>query len=168
MFSLISTELSVALRSFVISVARQRPPVVAKVMDHIDDVSRAIIEKSPFIVLASATADGYPDVSPKGDPVGFVRVINEKLLAILDRPGNNRKDTFTNVLQNPFLAVIFFIPGKGETLRVTGECRIVRDQTLRERMAVNGCVPEFDRDPRRTRPDPLSKVRRAGEIVAAR
>lgn len=119
------------------------PPVVAKVMDHIDDVSRAIIEKSPFIVLASATTDGYPDVSPKGDPVGFVRVINEKFLAIPDRPGNNRKDTFTNVLQNPYLAVIFFIPGKGETLRVTGECRIVRDQTLRERMAVNGRVPEF-------------------------
>jgi PPOX class probable FMN-dependent enzyme len=119
------------------------PPVVAKVLDHIDGVSRAIIEKSPFIVLASATLDGYPDVSPKGDPVGFVRVIDEKYLAIPDRPGNNRKDTFNNILQNPYLAVIFFIPGKGETLRVTGECRIVRDEALRESMAVDDRVPEF-------------------------
>lgn len=119
------------------------PPVVAKVMDHIDQVSRGIIEKSPFIVLASATADGYPDISPKGDPAGFVRVLGEKYLAIPDRPGNRRVDTFTNLLQNPYLAVIFLIPGKGETLRVTGESRIVRDQALRESMAVNGRVPEF-------------------------
>ncbi|MEM1368012.1 MAG: MSMEG_1061 family FMN-dependent PPOX-type flavoprotein [Cyanobacteria bacterium P01_H01_bin.15] len=119
------------------------PPVIAKVMDHIDEVSHAIIKKSPFIVLASCTKDGYPDISPKGDPAGFVRVLNKKFLAIPDRPGNNRKDTFTNILQNPYLAAIFFIPGKGETLRVTGECRIVRDQKLRENMAVDGHVPEF-------------------------
>jgi PPOX class probable FMN-dependent enzyme len=119
------------------------PPVVAKVMDRIDQVSRGIIEKSPFIVLASATADGYPDISPKGDPAGFVRVLGEKYLAIPDRPGNKRVDTFTNILQNPYLAIIFMIPGKGETLRVTGESRIVRDQALRESMAVNGRVPEF-------------------------
>ena len=119
------------------------PPVVAKVMDHIDDVSREIIEKSPFILLASATVDGYPDISPKGDPFGFVKVLDEKYLAIPDRPGNRRTDTFTNILQNPYLAVIFLIPGKGETLRVTGESRIVRDQALRESMAVDGHVPEF-------------------------
>lgn len=119
------------------------PPVVAKVIDRIDQVSRRIIEKSPFIVLASATVDGYPDISPKGDPPGFVRVLGEKHLAIPDRPGNKRMDTFTNILQNPYLAVIFVIPGKGETLRVTGECRIVRDLTLRESMEVNGRVPEF-------------------------
>jgi uncharacterized protein len=119
------------------------PPVVAKVMDRIDQVSRRIIEKSPFIVLASATVDGYPDISPKGDPAGFVRVLGEKHLAIPDRPGNKRMDTFTNILQNPYLAVIFVIPGKGETLRVTGGCRIVRDLTLRESMEVNGRVPEF-------------------------
>ncbi len=118
-------------------------PVVAKVMDHIDDISRRIIEKSPFIVLASATADGYPDISPKGDPAGFVRVLGEKYLAIPDRPGNKRMDTFTNLLQNPYLAVLFLIPGKGETLRVTGESRIVRDQAVRESLAVAGRVPEF-------------------------
>lgn len=117
--------------------------VVEKVMDHIDDISRGIIEKSPFIVLASATSDGYPDISPKGDPAGFVRVLSQKYLAIPDRPGNKRMDTFTNILENPYLAAIFLIPGKGETLRVTGESRIVRDQALRESMAVNGRVPEF-------------------------
>jgi len=119
------------------------PPVVEKVIDHIDEVSRRIIEKSPFIVLASADENGYPDISPKGDPIGFVKVLNEKYLAIPDRPGNRRVDTFTNLLRNPYLAVIFLIPGKGETLRVTGECRIVRDQALREQMAVNGRVPEL-------------------------
>lgn len=118
-------------------------PVVAKVMDHIDPVSRAIIEKSPFIVMASATPDGYPDISPKGDPVGFVKVLDEKYLAIPDRPGNKRIDTFGNLLQNPYLAILFIIPGKGETLRVTGETRIVRDLTLRESMAIDGRVPEF-------------------------
>lgn len=119
------------------------PPVVAKVMDHIDAVSRAIIEKSPFVVIASATPDGYPDISPKGDPVGFVKVLDEKYLAIPDRPGNKRVDTFANLLQNPYLAILFMIPGKGETLRITGETRIVRDQALRESMAVDGRIPDF-------------------------
>lgn len=122
------------------------PPMqlaVDKVIDHIDDVSRAIIEKSPFALLASATADAYPDVSPKGDPAGFVRVIDENYIAIPDRPGNRRGDTLTNLLDNPYLAVIFLIPGKGETLRVSGECRIVRDRALRESMAVKGRVSEL-------------------------
>jgi len=119
------------------------PPVIAKVMNYLDAVSRAIIETSPFIVIASATPDGYPDISPKGDPVGFVKVLDEKYLAIPDRPGNNRVDTFGNLLKNPHLAVLFLIPGKGETLRVTGETRIVRDLPLRESLAVNGRVPEF-------------------------
>lgn len=119
------------------------PSVVAKVIDHIDSVARQIIEKSPFIVVASADAHGYPDISPKGDPEGFVRILDEKYLAIPDRPGNRRVDTFKNVLENPYLAIIFLIPGKGETLRVTGECRIVRDIALRESMAFNDRVPDF-------------------------
>jgi PPOX class probable FMN-dependent enzyme len=119
------------------------PPVLAKVMDHIDPVSQAIIEKSPFIIVASATPDGYPDLSPKGDPVGFVKVLDEKYLAIPDRPGNKRVDTFRNLLQNPYLAILFMIPGKGETLRITGQARIVRDLPLRESMAIAGRVPEF-------------------------
>jgi uncharacterized protein len=93
--------------------------------------------------MASATSDGYPDVSPKGDPVGFIKVLDEKYLAIPDRPGNKRVDTFSNLLQNPYFAILFMIPGKGETLRVTGETRIVRDLALRESMAIDGRVPEL-------------------------
>ena len=119
------------------------PSIAVKAIDHIDGVCRAIITKSPFIVMASADGRGYPDISPKGDPEGFVRILDEKHLVIPDRPGNRRVDTFQNLLQNPYLAIIFLIPGKGETLRVTGECRIVRDLSLRQSMSVKGRVPEF-------------------------
>ena len=119
------------------------PPIVEKVIDRLDDVCRAFIEKSPFVVIASANSDGNPDISPKGDPEGFVQVLDDKHLAIPDRPGNRRADTFQNLLDNPHLAIIFIIPGKGETLRVRGEARIVRDEALRKNMAVNERVPEF-------------------------
>jgi PPOX class probable FMN-dependent enzyme len=118
-------------------------PIVEKVIDRLDDVCRAFIEKSPFVVIASANSDGDPDISPKGDPEGFVQVLDDKHLAIPDRPGNRRADTFQNLLDNPHLAIIFIIPGKGETLRVRGEARIVRDEALRKNMAVNERVPEF-------------------------
>ena len=121
------------------------PPqmVVTKVIDQLDDICRAIIAKSPFIVIASASSEGYPDISPKGDPAGFVQVLDDEHLAIPDRPGNRRVDTFQNLIDNPYLAIIFIIPGKGETLRVTGEARIVRDQALRESMAIKGRAPNF-------------------------
>ncbi|SVE41830.1 uncharacterized protein METZ01_LOCUS494684, partial [marine metagenome] len=119
------------------------PPAVMKVVDRLDDVCRAYIERSSFIVIASANSDGEPDISPKGDPAGFVQIIDDKHLAIPDRPGNRRLDTFQNLLDNPRLAVIFMIPGKGETLRIRGEARIVRDEALRESMAVKGRVPDF-------------------------
>src|SRR5258705_2818538 len=83
------------------------------------------------------------DVSPKGDPPGFVQVLDDETLAIPDRPGNRRADTFSNVLQNPGVGLIFLIPGKLETLRVNGRARIVRDMALRERMAVQGKVPQI-------------------------
>ena len=95
------------------------PHVLTKVLDHIDDVSRAIIERSPFIVIASASARGYPDISPKGDPAGFVKILDEKHLAIPDRLGNRRADTFRNLLENPYLAILFMIPGKGESRRTS-------------------------------------------------
>lgn len=119
------------------------PSVVAKQIDHLDDVCKEIIAKSSFIVVASASGKGYPDISPKGDPAGFVRVLDEKYLAIPDRPGNRRVDTFKNILENPYVAIIFLIPGKGETLRVTGECRIVRDLALRQSMALKDKIPDF-------------------------
>jgi PPOX class probable FMN-dependent enzyme len=118
-------------------------PVLAKVIDHLDDICRDFIAQAPFVIVASANAAGQFDVSPKGDPAGFVRALSDKYLAIPDRPGNRRADTFTNVLQNPQVGLIFIIPGKPETLRVSGEARVVRDQALREALAIQGQIPEF-------------------------
>jgi PPOX class probable FMN-dependent enzyme len=83
------------------------------------------------------------DISPKGDPPGFVRVLDDQTLAIPDRPGNRRVDTFRNLLQNPNVALLFLIPGKQETLRVSGTARIVRDLWVREPMAVAGKLPDL-------------------------
>jgi len=119
------------------------PSAIEKSIDRLDDICKGIIAKSPFIVIASANSDGELDVSPKGDPAGFVQVLDDKHLAIPDRPGNRRADTFENLISNPHVAIIFMIPGKGETLRINGEARIVRDEPLRKSMAVNGRVPSF-------------------------
>src|SRR4029078_12524460 len=84
---------------------------VAKVVSVIDDHARRFIAHSPFVFVASAGGDGILDVSPKGDPAGFVKVLDERTLAIPDRPGNRRIDTFRNVLGNPGVGLIFLIPG---------------------------------------------------------
>src|SRR5262249_34120420 len=114
-----------------------------KQIARLDDHCRALIGASPFVLVASSDAEGRVDVSPKGDPPGFVQVLDDTTLAIPDRPGNRRADTFTNVLQNPGVGLIFLIPGKLETLRVNGRAKIVRDEALRSRMAVCGKAPEL-------------------------
>ena len=114
-----------------------------KEIDHIDDVCRRYIAVSPFVVIATRGPDGLLDVSPKGDPAGFVHVLDENTLAIPDRPGNNRLDTLENVLTNPEVALIFVIPGKGDTLRVAGHGRLVRDAALAKRLAINGREPSL-------------------------
>lgn len=114
----------------------------AKVIDRLDEICTSYIEASPFIIMASA-GENHIEVSPKGDPNGFVKVLDEKHLAIPERPGNRRADSYKNIIENPQLGVIFLIPGKLETLRISGEARIVRDLPLRESMAVNGRIPEF-------------------------
>lgn len=119
------------------------PRSLQKEITHLDVHCRALIAKSPFVLIASSDASGRMDVSPKGDPAGFVQVLDDQTLAIPDRPGNRRADTFSNVLQNPGVGLIFLIPGKLETLRVNGRARIVRDPGLRERMAVKGKTPEL-------------------------
>lgn len=124
-------------------IGKPMPQVISKVTDKLDDVCRAFIATSPFCVIASVDPDGHVDVSPKGDPVGFVEVLDDKHLAIPDRPGNRRVDTFHNLLKDPRLGMIFIIPGKSETLRISGEARIVRDEALRRSMAVNGKIPDL-------------------------
>ena len=114
-----------------------------KAVDTLDEHCRAFIASSPFMLIASSDAAGNMDISPKGDPAGFVKVLDEKTLAIPDRPGNRRGDTFRNILQNPNVGLFFFIPGKQETFRVSGKAMIVRDQWLREQMPMRSKTPDF-------------------------
>jgi PPOX class probable FMN-dependent enzyme len=114
-----------------------------KAVATLDEHCRAFIASSPFMLIASADAQGNMDISPKGDPAGFVQVLDDQTLAIPDRPGNRRGDTFRNILQNPKVGLFFFVPGKQETFRVNGNAMIVRDLWLRERMAIRGKTPEF-------------------------
>ena len=117
--------------------------VTRKTLDKLDQHCGAFIQRSPFMLLSSADANGNIDVSPNGDPEGFVRILDEHTLAIPDRPGNHRADTMENILQNPRVGLIFLIPGKTETLRVSGRAQIVRDEDLRASMAIRDRSPEF-------------------------
>lgn len=117
--------------------------VTRKTIDYMDEICRNFIENSPFITIATSDAEGNLDVSPKGDPAGFVKILNDKLLAIPDRPGNKKADTFTNILQNPNVGLIFFIPGLKETLRVNGKAKIVTDKKVLELLTCDGKLPSF-------------------------
>ena len=114
-----------------------------KVIDHIDDHCRVWIERSPFVVISSASASGAMDVSPKGDPPGFVKVVDTRTLAIPDRLGNHRGDTYINVIENPQVGLMFVVPNRREVVRVSGTARIVKDPALLESMAVNDKVPDM-------------------------
>ncbi|MBA3874392.1 MAG: pyridoxamine 5'-phosphate oxidase family protein [Anaerolineae bacterium] len=114
-----------------------------KVLPEIDEICHAFIEKSPFVLLGSIDANGNMDVSPKGDPAGFVQVMDNKTLLIPDRPGNRRGDTLSNVLQNPNIGLLFLVPGRSDTLRVNGTAQIVRDNDVRQRFIMQGKVPVF-------------------------
>jgi predicted pyridoxine 5'-phosphate oxidase superfamily flavin-nucleotide-binding protein len=98
------------------------PSVLAqkKNLDHVDAYARAFITRSPFLVLSTADADGWPDTSPRGDPPGFVIVDGPRTLLIPDRPGNNRVDSFNNVMTNPKVGLLFLVPGHPHSLRVNG------------------------------------------------
>ena len=114
-----------------------------KVSDRLNDVGRRFIEISPFIMVATKQRDGLVDVSPKGDPAGFVKVLDDKTLAIPDRLGNHRADGFVNILSDPNVAIIFLIPNHGFSLRVAGKAKIVRDSALNNSMLVNGKAPDL-------------------------
>ncbi|MFJ8664829.1 pyridoxamine 5'-phosphate oxidase family protein [Streptomyces sp. NPDC093600] len=101
------------------------------------------IRNSPFCLIATAATDGTCDVSPRGDPPGFVRILDERTLAVPDRPGNRRLDTWRNVLQNPRVGMIFLIPGRGDTLRVNGRARLVRSAPFFDDMVVRGNRPRL-------------------------
>lgn len=114
---------------------------IAKELDHVDANYAAWIAASPFFVLCSAGPGGL-DASPRGDPRGFVRVLDEKTLLCPDRRGNNRIDSLRNIIVDPRVALLFLIPGMGETLRVNGTARISADPALRESFQHKGQVPK--------------------------
>ena len=116
------------------------PAAVVKEIDHINNGYRKLIEKAPFVAVATAGPEGL-DCSPKGDAPGFVRILDDKTLAIPDRPGNNRIDGFRNIVRDPRIALLFLIPGVGETLRVNGRAAISIDPELMRSFAVNGKLP---------------------------
>jgi PPOX class probable FMN-dependent enzyme len=115
----------------------------SKILDRLDRHCRRFIAASPFVVVGSTNPFGMVDLSPKGDHAGFVRPLDDATLAIPDRLGNRRVDTFHNVLHNPGVGLIFFVPGKRETLRVTGRALLVRDHAIRSTMMDNGRMPDL-------------------------
>ena len=112
-----------------------------KVSDRLNDTAREFIALSPFIIVATKSSQGLIDVSPKGNPAGFVEVYDDKTLIIPDRLGNHRVDGFQNLLEDTNVALLFIVPGHGDTLRVAGKARIVRDAAISKRLAVNGKEP---------------------------
>ena len=126
--------------------ALMRPPsrlVTDKEIDHFDAHCRDFIGRSNFVLVASTNGRGKVDISPKGDAAGFVHVLDDSTLVVPHRLGNHRDDTFLNVLEHPWVGLIFLVPGHGNTLRVRGRAEIVRDTSIRESLAVDGRVPEL-------------------------
>ncbi|MDX6277226.1 MAG: uncharacterized protein QOJ72_1354 [Nocardioidaceae bacterium] len=102
---------------------------------------RAWLAASPFCLVATSDPDGTCDVSPKGDPAGFALIVDDTTLALPERPGNKRADGFANLLRNPHVGLIFFVPGRGDTLRVNGRARLLTDAPYADQMVVKGHRP---------------------------
>lgn len=114
---------------------------VRKELDHLDEHCRDFVALSPFLLVASANAAGACDVSPKGGPPGFVRVLDGHRLAIPDATGNRRLDGLQNMIENPHVGLVFLIPGLGETLRVNGTVELTRDPVLLDGLETAGKPP---------------------------
>ncbi|NUP76520.1 MAG: pyridoxamine 5'-phosphate oxidase family protein [Nonomuraea sp.] len=119
------------------------PRAVSKERVRLHERDREWLAASPFCLIATSDAEGNCDVSPKGDPAGFVHVIDDTTIAIPDRPGNRRADGFLNILKNPHVGLVFLIPGRNETLRVNGRARLVREAPFFDEMIVKGHRPHL-------------------------
>jgi PPOX class probable FMN-dependent enzyme len=117
------------------SVTKERPRLHQR--------DREWLAASPFCLIATADAGGRCDVSPKGDPPGFTYIIDDRTIAIPDRPGNRRADGFRNVLANPYAGTIYLVPGRTETLRINGRARLLRDAPFFDEMIVKGNRPRL-------------------------
>lgn len=117
-------------------------PAVTKERSALTEIDRAWLAATPFCVLATSDADGRCDASPKGDPPGqLVHVLDDRTIALAERPGNRRVDGYRNVLANPHVGLTFLIPGRGDTLRINGSARLVGDAAYFDAMAVRGKRP---------------------------
>ena len=114
-----------------------------KIADRLNSLTRQFVERSPFVVVATGRPDGGLDVSPRGDPAGFVRILDERTLLLPDRPGNKLADTLTNVLADDRIALLFLVPGVNDTFRVNGRARIVDDPELLAESEVEGKAPKL-------------------------
>ncbi len=114
-----------------------------KIADRLNPLTRQFVERSPFVVVATGRPDGGLDVSPRGDPAGFVRILDEQTLLLPDRPGNKLADTLTNLLEDDRIALLFLIPGVDDTFRVNGRARIVDDPELLAASEVEGKAPRL-------------------------
>src|SRR6202142_17 len=117
--------------------------VVSKIADHLNDLTRQFIEHSPFVCVATKLPDGGGDVSPRGDPPGFVRILDDRTLLIPERPGNRLADTLTNLIAEPSIGLLFLIPGVGDSFRVNGRGAITDDAELLAPSGVEGSPPRL-------------------------
>ena len=124
-------------------ISTPRPAVVGKVRDHLDHHFQGFIAHSPFYLIATSSANGTCDVSPRGDGPGAVRLLDERTLVLPDRPGNRLADSLTNILQNPQVGLLFLIPGHADTLRVNGTAFITSDPALLDQLRAEDKVPSL-------------------------
>lgn len=122
-------------------VGQPNEAVAKKVRPRLSEAQQQWLSHSPLGFVATTDAAGRVDVSPKGDPPGFVRILDDRTIAIPERPGNRRVDGFLNVLQRPHVGTVFLIPGRGDTLRINGTARILCDAEYFDAMAVDGKRP---------------------------
>lgn len=119
------------------------PIALQKCQTRLDDHARDFVARAPFVCIGTQNLDGHADVSPRGDPVGFVKVLDDTTLAIPDRPGNNRLDSLVNILANPCVGLLFMIPGFDDTLRMNGTARLVTDPDILNTMRVHDRAPKL-------------------------
>jgi uncharacterized protein len=117
--------------------------VASKISDRLNGLTRQFVERSPFVCIATASPDGGLDVSPRGDPAGFVQILDERTLFLPERPGNKLADTLTNLLADDRIALLFLVPGIGDTFRINGHAVLTRDEQLLADCAVDGKVPKL-------------------------
>jgi PPOX class probable FMN-dependent enzyme len=118
-----------------------QPTTQAKIADRVNAKTRVFIERSPFVVIATCDDAGRCDVSPRGDPPGFVRILDDRTLLVPERPGNKLADSLRNILRTHRIGLLFVVPGVGETFRVNGRATLVTDAALLAPCAVEGKVP---------------------------